>query len=114
MLFVGLGTTLPELFFSIRAVKNNHESLAMGDILGTVITDATIVVGILALINPFFFSQRIVYVTGMFMVVAAVMLLYLMRTGKVLTKKEGLFLLFYYLIFVLIEFTINNYFKGAL
>jgi len=111
MLFVGLGTTLPELFFSIRAVRNNHDSLAMGDILGTVVTDATILVGIVALINPFTFNQRIVYVTGMFMLVAAILLLFFMRTGKILTKKEGLFLLFYYLIFVLIEFMINSYFS---
>ena len=68
MLFVGVGTTLPELFFSIKAVRKNHASLAMGDILGTVITDAVIIVGILAMIKPFVFNQRIVYVTGIFMV----------------------------------------------
>jgi len=110
MLFVGLGTTLPELFFSIKAVRNNHDSLAMGDILGTVITDATIIVGILALINPFIFDQKIIYVTGMFMIFAVILLLHFMKTGAVLTKKEGLFLLFYYLAFVLTEFSINNLF----
>lgn len=111
MLFVGISTTFPEMFFSIKAVKNNHANLAIGDILGTVITDGAIIVGILAMIKPFFFNQRIVYVTAMFMLLAAALLLRFMQTGKTLTKKEGLFLLFFYLLFVLTEFAVSNYFN---
>ena len=109
MLLVGLGTTLPEMFFSIKAIKSNRDSLAMGDVLGTVITDATIIVGLLAVIHPFSFNQRIVYVTGMFMVFATVILMYCMKTGKILTKREGLLLLFYYIFFILVEFSVGNY-----
>lgn len=104
MLIVGLGTTLPELLFSLRAIKQQREDLALGDILGTVISDATIVVGILALINPFFFPQKIIYVTALFMVVASLILFAFMRSGRVLTQKEGLFLLLYYIVFVFIEY----------
>ena len=67
MLIVGLGTTMPELFFSLRSVKKKDDSLAVGDILGTVLADATIVVGILALVSPFTFPQRIIFVTGLFL-----------------------------------------------
>ena len=110
MLFVGLGTTLPELFFSLKAVKEKNHSLAMGDILGTVITDATIVVGLVALVKPFDFSQRIIYLTAMFMLFAAALLFYFMKSGRAVTRKEALFLLFYYLIFVLSEFAAASYF----
>jgi len=44
------------------------------------------------------------------MIFAVILLLHFMKTGAVLTKKEGLFLLFYYLAFVLTEFSINNLF----
>lgn len=111
MLFVGLGTTLPELLFSLKAVKEKNHALAMGDILGTVITDATIIVGFIALVKPFAFSQRIVYLTGMFMLFAAVLLFYFMKSGRAVTKKEAWFLLFYYLLFVLLEFSLSNYFS---
>lgn len=110
MLFVGLGTTLPELLFSIEAVRRREDGLALGDILGTVITDATIVVGILAIISPFAFKARIVYVTGIFMLSAAILLLYLMKTGRKLTKKEGWALLGFYLIFVLTELAVAKIF----
>ncbi len=108
MFFVGLGTTLPELFFSLKAVRHEGDGLALGDVLGTVISDATIAVGVLALINPFSFPQKIVYITATFMVAAAILLFSFMRSGRIITKKEGLLLLLFYAMFVLVEYTING------
>jgi cation:H+ antiporter len=108
MLVVGLGTTMPELFFSLKAVKGKDDSLAIGDILGTVLADATVVVGILALIKPFSFPQIIIYVTGVFMVAASFVLFYFMRSGKNLSKREGVLLFIFWIIFVLTEFIINK------
>lgn len=107
MFIVGLGTTLPELLFSIRAVKRKHDGLALGDILGTVIADATIVVGIVALISPFAFNSRIVYITGMFMLFGTILLFHFIKTGKILTKKESLLLILFYLLFVSAELLIS-------
>ena len=110
MFLVGLGTTLPELLFSVKAVKRNHDELAIGDIMGMVITDSTIVVGILALISPFAFNPKIIYITGSFMVVSSIILLNFMRTGRSLNKKEALALVFFYALFVFAEFFANSYF----
>ncbi|MDP2647800.1 MAG: hypothetical protein Q8P35_00950 [Candidatus Yanofskybacteria bacterium] len=107
MFIVALGTTLPELLFSIRAAKHQHDSLALGDILGTVVADATIVVGIMAVIKPFVFQQSIIYVTGVFMVLAISLLMYLMRSGRVLMKREVFILLVFYLVFVSAELFIG-------
>jgi cation:H+ antiporter len=103
MLIVGLGTTMPELFFSLEAVRHNHDALAIGDILGTVLADATIVIGILALLAPFAFPTTIIYVAGVFMVSAAFILFSFMRSGKVITGKEAFVLLVFWLTFILIE-----------
>lgn len=108
MLVVGLGTTLPELFFSLKAVKEKVDDLALGDILGTVISDATIAVGILALINPFYFAREIIYVTAAFMVLSSFILFAFMRSGKILNKREGTFLFLFYIIFVATEYFINK------
>ncbi len=110
MFFIALGTTLPELFLSIKAVREKHEGLAIGDIMGNVITDATIVVGIVALISPFSFNPRIVYITGFFMVISAVLLFYLMKTEKILSKKVALLLLIFYALFVFAEISAGEYF----
>lgn len=108
MLLVGLGTTLPELFFSLKAVKKQEDDLAVGDILGTVLADATILVGIIALINPFNFPQKIVYITGLFMVGAAIIVLKFMRSGRMLSKKESYWLFMYWVVFVFVEFIVNK------
>lgn len=108
MLLVGLGTTLPELFFSLKAVKKDDDDLAVGDILGTVLADATILVGAVALISPFDFPKKIIYVTGLFMVGASIIVLQFMRSGQTLSKKESYWLFMYWIIFVLTEFLISK------
>lgn len=108
MLIVGLGTTMPEFFFSLKSVGKRDDSLAVGDILGTVLADATIVVGILALVSPFSFPQKIIFVTGIFMVAASFLLFYFMKSGRRITKKEAHLLFFFWVIFVLVEFIVNR------
>jgi cation:H+ antiporter len=108
MLIVGLGTTMPEFFFSLKSVKSKDDSLAVGDILGTVLADATIVVGILALVSPFSFPQKIIYVTGVFMVVASFMLFYFLKSGRRITKKEAHLLFIFWVVFVTVEFIVNK------
>lgn len=106
MFLIGLGTTLPELFFSLKAAKQKEDSLALGDILGTVLTDGTIVVGIMALIQPFNFDSRIVFSTGGIMFFSAAVLFYFMKTGKKLTRKETVLLFLIYVLFVAVEWSL--------
>ncbi len=106
---VGLGTTMPEFFFSLNAVKKRHTELAVGDLLGTVLADATIVVGLLALVNPFSFALRIILIPGVFMVLSSLLLFSFMRSGRLLSRKEAWVLLGFWLLFVVIEFVANWY-----
>ncbi|HPA25910.1 MAG TPA: hypothetical protein PLK76_04090 [bacterium] len=108
MLIVGIGTTIPEMIFALQSVKKNNDSLAVGDILGTVLADATVVVGLIVLVQPFIFPKKIIYVTAGFMLMAAFMLSYFMRTGKKLSHRESLLLFLFWLFFVLTEYLINK------
>ncbi len=108
MLIVGLGTTMPEFFFALKSVKNRSDALAIGDVLGTVLADATIVVGILALISPFSFPVKIIYLTGGFMVVASFLLFHFMQSGKVLSKREAWMLILFWILFIFVEFIANT------
>lgn len=108
ILIIGVGTTIPELLFSLKAVKQHDDSLAVGDLLGTVLADATIVIGILALINPISFPQRIIYITGIFMIIASFLIIYFMQTGKKISKKEGMILFGFRVLFILVEYMYNT------
>ncbi len=108
LLVVSLGTTLPELLYAIKSAEKKDDGLAVGDILGTVLADATIVVGILAAIQPFFFPVKIVYITGGFMMVASLILLHFMQTGRIISKKEGYILLVFWGAYALTEFVASE------
>ncbi len=108
MTILALGTCLPELFFSIKAVKNNQDELALGDILGTVITDATIVLGLVALISPFSYNPLKMFMTGGIMFLVGALTILFMRTNKTLSKIEGLILILVYVLFVFAEFFVSS------
>ena len=109
LLVLALGTTLPELLFSVRAARRAQATLALGDILGTVIADATLVLGVTALIHPFSFNPRLVILTGFFMLLAGIISLSFLRSGRVLTKSEGGLLLAFYAIFIIVEFILRDW-----
>ncbi len=108
LLVVSLGTTMPELFYSLKSIKKKDDDLAVGDILGSVLADATILVGIISFIRPFFFPAKIVYVTGAFMLVASLVLLKFMRSGRVISRKEGYLLLAFWAAYVVVELIVNS------
>jgi cation:H+ antiporter len=49
---LAMGTTLPELSVGIAAVRRRNVELAVGNALGSVITNITLVLGVAAIINP--------------------------------------------------------------
>ncbi|MCM8782727.1 MAG: sodium:calcium antiporter [Candidatus Omnitrophica bacterium] len=105
---LALGTCLPELIFSIRAVRKNHDELALGDLLGTVITDATIILGLVALISPFSYNPVRFCVTAGAMFLAGLLTTTFMKTDKKINKIEGVLLILFYFVFVVTEFLVND------
>jgi len=105
---LAIGTCLPELIVSIKAVKNNRDGIALGDILGTVITDATIVLGLVALISPFSYSPFNIYIMGTAMFLAGVFVTVFMKSEHTINRLEGLLLIIFYILFVIISFFLRN------
>lgn len=108
ILVIWLWTVVPELLFAFHAIKKYDDSLALWDLLWTVLADATIVVWIIALISPFYFPQKIIYVTSIFMFVASIVISYFIHTGKEISKKEWILLILFWLIFVCTEYFVNR------
>ena len=105
---LALGTCLPELAFSIKAIRKNHDQLALGDILGTVVTDGTIILGLVAIINPFIYNPIRMYVLGGAVFLAAIFTFSFMKSEKSINKKEGLILIFFYIFFIIMQFLLNR------
>ncbi|MBI4214643.1 sodium:calcium antiporter [archaeon] len=98
LFIVALGTCLPELLFSINAVREKHKGLAVGDIFGNVIIDATSSLGLIALVMPIAASQLALR-TGAFMVAAAFILTILVTRERGLKWYGGVYLVLAYIAF---------------
>jgi len=112
ILIVGLGNCLPEAYFSIISAKRGENWLILGDLMGCVIVCASMVLGVIALISPFEildFSPFLV--ARIFMIIAALLFIVFIRTGRKVTKKEGLFFLATYIVFLLVEIFLPQIFK---
>lgn len=104
VLILGLGNAFPETYFAIISARRNENWLVLGDVMGAVIVCATLVLGLIALILPFEIHDFSPFVTArIFLIIAAVFSLIFIRSGRRITKKEGLFLLFLYIAFLMFE-----------
>jgi cation:H+ antiporter len=101
ILIVGLGNALPETYFAVASAKKGESWMILGDLMGAVIVPATLVLGLVALFSPIKnidFSPFLI--ARIFLVFAAVFFFSFIKTGQELTKKEALFLLLLYVLFL--------------
>ncbi len=105
VIFIGAVTTLPELMFSLASVRKHIDGLALGDIFGTVIIDATLMVGITSLIRPIAITGVNITNLAAFTALAVSATIYFLKPGKTFTRNQGLLLILLYLLFVTTELT---------
>ena len=104
ILIVGMGNCFPEAYFSIVSAKRGEGWMVLGDLMGSVIMPATLVLAIVAFISPFeIVDFSPFFIVRTFTVAAAVFSIFIIRSGKEITKKEGLLLIILYIIFLLAE-----------
>jgi len=104
ILVVGLGTALPELSFTLQAARKSQDWMIVGDVMGSVIMTATLVLGIVALICPIKIVDFSPFaIARIFLIISAIFFLLFIRTGRKITRREALFLLGIYITFVLVE-----------
>lgn len=104
ILIVGLGNCFPEAYFSIISSKKGEGWMVLGDLMGSVIVCATLVLSTVALISPFKIDDFSPFVVARaFVLLAAIFYLFAIKTDKKITKKEGALLLFVYIAFLLTE-----------
>jgi cation:H+ antiporter len=106
LVFVSLGTTLPELTVNLKSILSKHQGIAFGDLLGSVIANLTMVTGIGAMIEPLVFDRFRFMVTGVILLFG-IFLSVLFIKGRKITWKHGLVLVGLYIVFLLVQFVVR-------
>ncbi len=99
---VSIGTTLPELTLETRSVLKGHKDIGFGDLLGSVVANITLILGIASLINPINFMVSSFAISAMFMI-TSVFIAILFIDKKSITWREGLGLILLYITFLISE-----------
>ncbi len=98
---IGLGTSLPELATTIQALKRGLVGMALGNLLGSCITNITLILGMSSLIS--FSSVNIVAVQSImfYVLVSSLSVWYMVGASERLTRKGALLLCSVYGLFIL-------------
>lgn len=109
MFAVGVGNTMPEIFFSVQAAKSGKDWMVLGNLIGAIILPVTLVLGIVVLIHPIKITNFSPFVIGrFFLLVSAIFFLIFSRTGRRVSRKEAIFLLLLYISFIAAEFLFGH------
>ena len=102
ILIVSMANCFPEIYFGLISARKGEGWMVLGDMMGSVIICATLVLGIIALISPFEVKDMTMFFTvRAFTIVASLMFLLFVKTDKKITKKEALLLLLVYIAFLI-------------
>lgn len=97
---IALGTSLPELFVSIRAIRINQADLAIGNIFGSNVFNILAVVGIPGIIMPLQIGE-IVSTLGIPILLAASAIFFVTGLARQIMRWEGIMMLLFYAFFMI-------------
>lgn len=108
ILITGVGNALPEVYFSIVSARKGEGWMVLGNLMGAVVVPSTLVLGIVALISPIrVMDFSPIFVARLFLIIAVISFFLFVRSGKKIDRKEAIFLLFLYILFLTIEILIK-------
>jgi len=96
---IAIGTSLPELFVSIQAMRSGDADLAVGNIFGSNAFNMLIVVGLPALIMPLP-ADAIVMSLGLAIMVAASVIFFVSGLARQIMRWEGAMMLLFFVFFL--------------
>jgi cation:H+ antiporter len=102
-IFVGFGTSAPELAISVGAAAQNQAGISIGNIIGSCIANLLLVLGFSAIIRPIQVNKNIFKREMLFMLAATLFLITLSALGLLDSYHVfgGILLLIFFTVFVL-------------
>jgi K+-dependent Na+/Ca+ exchanger-like protein len=104
---VAVGTSLPELMVTVSAARSGYASIAIGNVIGSNITNILLILGCSGFVHPLTVTEISIYYITPFMLFISLMLLLFIRTGWRIKRFEGLILFLLYSGFMVFIFRLG-------
>jgi cation:H+ antiporter len=98
---IGLGTSLPELATTIQALKQGLVNMALGNLLGSCITNITLILGVSSMLSFSDVNVLAVQSIMFYVLLSSLSVWYMIGSSGRLTKKGALILCIIYIVFIL-------------
>ncbi len=98
---VAIGTSLPEVVTSIRAMQRKNSEIVIGNIIGSNIYNLLLILGFVSLFNSFKFSKELLFFEVNFLVIFVIMFSIFLFFRIDFKKKYSIIFLIFYLIYLL-------------
>ena len=95
---VAIGTSLPELAVDLTAIRKKQYELAIGDIIGSCIVDASVSIGIGQVFFPQAISGELALITGLYAIFGSIVVILMLALREKVDKKVGALFIFVYLL----------------
>ena len=98
---IALGTSLPEIMIGFEAIKKKRYGIALGDAMGSIMTNITLVLGTAAIIQPVSLHLKVFGIAMLFAVLANVLFFYYAAVKGRIGKNDGAVLVGFFILYVI-------------
>lgn len=106
LFLIAFATSLPELVFETMALLKGHSEMSLGDLIGSVVINSSLVLGVTAAIHPLSANFFLAITSGFFMIIVALVFATFVESNW-LHWKAGISLIMLYVFFIILEFFIK-------
>lgn len=96
---IAIGTSLPELFVSLQALKTGELELAIGNIFGSNAFNILVVIGVPALISPLIADVAVMQL-GLHILIAASAIFFVNGLARQIMRWEGMMMILFFAFFL--------------
>lgn len=97
---VSIGTSMPELFVSITSALDGYSDMAIGNIIGSNLSNLLLILGLSAAIKPVVFQKETRFYEIPMCLLVTIILMYFCNSGIGISKIEAVSLLVLFCIFI--------------
>jgi cation:H+ antiporter len=108
LVFVALGTSLPELVVVLTALGKSQPDLAVGNVVGSNISNILLILGLSAIISPITIRRSMVFRDAFTMVLATVIFVLIAQHSDQFGFFQGIILVGVLVIYLLLAFVVEQ------